>query len=634
MVENKYKYLSQIDTPEDLRKLKVTELPEVCKELRHYILNVISVNPGHLGSSLGAIELTVAMHYVFDTPNDNIVWDVGHQTYAHKILTGRKNKFDTIRKYGGISGFPKISESEYDNFGTGHASTSISAALGMAMAAYHKGNINQNHIAFIGDGSIGGGMAFEAMNNAGATKANLLIILNDNGISIDKSVGALKDALLRMSTSKQYNNFRERVWKFFSQNSDEQNKNFVLRQIKRNLKSSILDEGNLFEALGLRYFGPTDGHNVIELVEILSNLKNINGPKLLHCITVKGKGYSKAENDQVRFHAPGVFDISTGEPCSVTNTNTNQPPKYQEVFGSTLVKLAENNKKIVGITPAMPTGSSLCMMMDKYPDRAYDVGICEEHAVTFAAGLAEKGMKPYCVIYSTFLQRSFDQIIHDVALQKEPVVFCIDRGGLVGEDGPTHHGVFDLSYLRLIPNMIISSPMDEKELQDLMYTAQFVDQPMAIRYPRDRGQFVDWEKDFEKIEIGKGRLISRGEDIAILSIGPVGNEVQNAIKTLKEKGITPSHYDVRFLKPLDKDLILDACTNHKNIITIEDGTTIGGLGSSILEFISENNLTCKVKRMGIPDKFIDHGSLKELRKLCKIDKDAIVEAVIGMASQM
>lgn len=630
MVEKKYKYLLEIDSPEDLRKLKVTELPEVCKEIRDYILNVISVNPGHLGSSLGAIELTVAIHYVFDTPNDNIVWDVGHQTYAHKILTGRKKQFSTIRKFGGISGFPKTSESKYDDFGTGHASTSISAALGMAMAAYHQGNTKQSHIAFIGDGSIGGGMAFEAMNNAGASKANLLIILNDNGISIDKSVGGLKDYLLRMSTSKQYNNFRDRVWRMFSKNSEGPNKKFVLRQIKRNLKSSILDEGNLFEALGLRYFGPTDGHNVIELVEILSKLKNLNGPRILHCITVKGKGYSKAEDDQVRFHAPGVFDLSTGEPCSVPNAN--QTPKYQEVFGKTLIKLADKNDKIVGITPAMPTGSSLCLMMDKYPDRVYDVGICEEHAVTFAAGLAAKGMKPYCVIYSTFLQRAYDQIIHDVALQKLPVVFCIDRGGLVGEDGPTHHGVFDLSYLRLIPNIIISSPMDEKELQDLMYTAQFVDLPMSIRYPRDRGEFVDWEKDFEKIEIGKGRLITKGENIAILSIGPIGNEVEKAIKILNEKGINPSHYDVRFLKPLDNDLILEACTNHKNIITIEDGTIIGGLGSAILEFISDNNLKCKVTRMGIKDQFIDHGSLKELRKLCKIDKDAIVETCINLSN--
>ncbi|MDD4142471.1 MAG: 1-deoxy-D-xylulose-5-phosphate synthase [Bacteroidales bacterium] len=624
MVDSRYKLLSKIDCPADIKKLDVSELPALCDEIRRYILEVISCNPGHLGSSLGVVELTVAIHYVFDTPYDNLIWDVGHQAYPHKILTGRKQEFDTIRTLDGLSGFPKISESEYDAFGTGHASTSISAALGMAIAAAENGEEDRNTIAVIGDGSISGGMAFEGLNNAGASKANLLVILNDNGIAIDKSVGAIKDYLIKISTSTSYNRMRDRLWKFlFSSRKHPSPNYYVLRQIKRNLKFSIFKNSNIFESLGMRYFGPVDGHDVVNLVAILTRLKKIKGPKLFHCITVKGKGYTIAEQNQVRFHAPGKFDLETGKPIAST---VPQPPKYQDVFGETITKLADTNNKIVGITPAMPSGTSLSKMMEKYPDRTFDVGISEEHAVTFAAGLAARGMKPYCAIYSTFLQRGYDQIIHDVALQNLPVTFCIDRAGLVGEDGPTHHGAFDLAYLRSIPNMIVAAPLNELDLQDLLYTAQFVDSPYAIRYPRSKGMFIDWRKpSYDKVETGKGRVLNRGEKVAVISIGHIGNAVEEAINRLKEEDakVLPSHYDMLFLKPIDETLLREACENHQYIITVEDGTVIGGLGSAVLEFMSDNNLSRPLTRLGIPDKFIEHGTLPQLYKLCHIDAAAI-----------
>ncbi|MDL2228362.1 1-deoxy-D-xylulose-5-phosphate synthase [Bacteroidales bacterium OttesenSCG-928-K03] len=628
MVDSRYKILSKINYPSDIKQLNIAELPELCKELRQYILEVISCNAGHLGSSLGAVELTVAIHYVFDTPNDNLIWDVGHQAYPHKILTGRKQEFDSIRTFGGISGFPKMTESEYDAFGTGHASTSISAALGMAIAAQRNGENEKHSIAVIGDGSMGGGMAFEAMNNAGATNANLLVVLNDNGIAIDKSVGAIKEYFLHMSMSKSYNDFRDKIWNILSGNEAKRRQRRMLRQVKSHVKASIFDEGNMFESLGMRYFGPTDGHDVIELVEILTKLKNLKGPKLLHCITVKGKGYLEAEKDQVRFHAPGTFDLETG---NSTNEAKDLPPKYQDVFGETITKLAEENDKIIGITAAMPTGCSLNIMMEKFPERTFDVGIAEEHAVTFAAGLAAKGMKPYCAIYSTFLQRSYDQIIHDVALQKLPVVFCIDRAGLVGEDGPTHHGNFDLAYLRSIPNMIIAAPINEYDLQDMIYTAQFSELPYAIRYPRARGINQNWKKEnFELIETGKGKILTQGKDIAVISIGHVGNEVIKALKMLEKENITPTHADIKFLKPIDETLLHEICKNHKKIITVEDGTIVGGLGTAVVEFISDNNYDCKVKRLGIPDRFIEQGSLSQLYKLCGIDAESIASEIMKM----
>ena len=629
MVDSRYKILSKVNFPSDIKRLNVGELPDLCEEVRRYIIEVISCNAGHLGSSLGAVELSVAIHYVFDTPYDNLIWDVGHQAYPHKILTGRKQEFDTIRSSGGISGFPKMSESEYDAFGTGHASTSISAALGMAIAAKHNNEHDRHSVAVIGDGSMGGGMAFEAMNNAGTTNANLLVILNDNGIAIDKSVGAIKEYLIRMSMSKSYNNFRDKLWNLLSGGKARQRQRRMLRQMKRHIKSSIFDEGNIFESLGMRYFGPTDGHNVVELVEILQKLKKLNGPKLLHCITIKGKGYSEAEKDQVRFHAPGTFDIETGN--SIADAK-DLPPKYQDVFGETITRLAAENDKIMGITAAMPTGCSLNIMMEKYPERTFDVGIAEEHAVTFSAGLAAKGLRPFCAIYSTFLQRSYDQIIHDVALQNLPVVFCIDRAGLVGEDGPTHHGSFDLAYLRSIPNIIIAAPINEFDLQDMMFTAQYSDLPYAIRYPRCRGISTNWKKEkFDFIETGKGKILNQGRDIAIISIGHIGNEVIKALDILKkEENLNPSHIDLKFLKPIDEELLHQICKSHKKIITVEDGTIVGGLGSAVLEFISDNNYDCNLKRIGIPDKFIEHGSLSQLYKRCGLDADSIVAEIKKM----
>ena len=619
--------LNTIDTPKDLRKLKVDELPELCEEIRQFILEVLSSNPGHLGASLGTVELAVAIHYIFNTPYDKVIWDVGHQAYTHKILTGRKSVFHTNRMYHGISGFPKMSESEYDAFGVGHSSTSISAALGMGVASNLSNEKNRRHVAVIGDGAMTGGMAMEAMNNAGVSKANLLLILNDNGIAIDQNVGAIKDYLAKIVTSRTYNKIRDKVWLLLGGGTRYgKNSRAIVKQIGNALKSTILRSSNLFEAFDFRYFGPVDGHDVARLTKILNDLKDIPGPKLLHVITVKGKGYQRAEQEQTVFHAPGVFDKNTGEirqeKCK------DQPPKYQTVLGRTIVELAEMNPKIVGITPAMSSGCSLNIMMNKMPDRTFDVGIAEQHAVTFSAGLAASGYIPFCNVYSSFLQRAYDQIIHDVALQKLPVIFFLDRAGLVGEDGATHHGVFDLAYLRIIPNMIIASPINEEDLRDMMFTAQaLLPGPMAIRYPRGRGVMPFWKTPFKIMEIGKGKKISDGKEIAIITIGHVGNYAIQACKELMNEGIFPAHYDIRFLKPIDTVLLHEVFSNFKKIITIEDGVVTGGLGSAILEFQSDNGYLAEIKRLGIPDRFIEQGTIDELQHECGFDVEGIISSI-------
>lgn len=620
--------LSKINTPDDLRAIPEKDLPQLCKEIRQYIIDVICANPGHLGASLGAVEIAVALHYVFNTPYDKLIWDVGHQAYAHKIITGRKKLFPTNRKLGGISGFPKMSESEYDAFGVGHASTSISAALGMAIASKIIENNGRQHIAVIGDASITGGMAMEAMNNAGVSNTNLLIILNDNGIAIDKNVGAVKEYLTDIVTSRAYNKLKDKVWKLMGGGSKYgKNHRAIVRQVGNAVKSSILKKSNFFEAFNFRYFGPVDGHDVVRLTKLLNDIKNIPGPRLLHVITKKGKGYEAAEKDQTRFHSPGMFDKKTGEiieSCLPGKT----PLNYQDVFGKSLVELAQKNKKIVGITPAMPTGSSMNIMMNKMPERAFDVGIAEEHAVTFAAGLASQGMIPYCNIYSSFMQRAYDQIIHDVALQKLHVIMCLDRSGLVGEDGPTHHGAFDLAYLRSVPDIIISAPMNEHELRNLMFTAQLKNSgPFAIRYPRGKGLMPDWENKMQEIEIGKGRKIKDGKDIAVITIGTVGNYVVKIADKLKQQNYDIAHYDMRFLKPIDQNMLHEIFRNFRKIITVEDGTIIGGLGSAVLEFMADNNYSAKVKRLGIPDNFIEHGRIKELQEQCGYSPDKILEEI-------
>jgi 1-deoxy-D-xylulose-5-phosphate synthase len=584
--------LSQINSPKDLKKLSEEELPLLCKEIREFLIEETSQNPGHLGSSLGAVELAVAIHYVFDTPYDKLIWDVGHQAYAHKILTGRRDLFHTNRMYGGISGFPKMSESEYDAFGTGHSSTSLSAALGMAVASGLQGDRDRMHISVIGDAALAGGMAMEALNNAGVHKANLLVILNDNGISIDPNVGAFKDYLLRITEDQPVLHTRS----------------------------------NFFEAFNFQYFGPVDGHDVVQLVHRLMDIRYIPGPKLLHAITTKGKGFRKAEEEQTVYHAPGHFNKITGELIN-KETAGNIPPKYQEVFGRTIIELAEMNDKIVGITPAMPTGSSLNMMMAEMPNRAFDVGIAEQHAVTFAAGLAAQGMIPFCNIYSSFMQRAYDQVIHDVALQKLHVVFCLDRGGLVGEDGATHHGAFDLAYLRSIPNLTISSPMNEEELRNMMYTAQLPGAgTYVIRYPKGRGVMTEWNKPFKALMAGKGRKIRDGKDIAIISIGHIGNEVITATQQLESQGISVAHYDIRYLKPIDEDLLYEIFTQFDRIITVEDGTITGGLGSAVAEFMAEHKYKAHLVRLGIPDRFIEQGTVGELQRECGYDAEGIVRS--------
>ncbi len=623
--------LKTINSPADLRKLQRNELYQLCDELRQYIIDVVSVHGGHFAASLGVVELSVALHYIYNTPYDQLVWDVGHQAYGHKILTGRREEFITNRKYNGLSGFPKRTESEYDTFGVGHSSTSISAALGMAIAAKYKGE-NRKSIAIIGDGSMTAGMAFEAMNHAGVADSDLLVILNDNCMSIDPNVGALKEYLTDITTSHTYNKMRDEIWKILGKLPA--GKNFsreMASKVELSLKGMISKSSNLFESLKFRYFGPIDGHNITKLVDTLQDLKNIPGPKLLHIITVKGKGYSLAEKDQTKWHAPGLFDKVTGE-IYKKKTDTLQPPKYQDVFGQTIIELAEKNDTIMGVTPAMLSGSSLKFMMEKMPHRTFDVGICEQHAVTLSAGMATQGLKVFCNIYSSFMQRAFDQVVHDVAIQKLPVIFCLDRAGLVGDDGPTHHGNYDIAYFRCIPNMIISAPMNEQELRNLMFTAQLpsTKNPFVIRYPRGEGVMAEWRKPMEEISIGKGRKLKDGEDVAILSLGHPGNFVQAAIRELRTQGINPAHYDMRFVKPLDEELLHEVFIKFKKIITVEDGTIVGGFGSAILEFMAKNGYTAEVKLLGIPDKIVEHGSLKELYRECNYDAQAIVQTTIAL----
>ncbi len=613
--------LEQIHFPSDLKPLTTEELVALAAQLRQFIIEATSHNPGHLGANLGVVELTVALHHVFNTPDDKIIWDVGHQAYAHKILTGRRLLFHTNRKYGGLSGFPNITESEYDAFGVGHSSTSVSAALGMATALKLQ-NEKQQVIAVIGDGSLTGGMAFEALNHAGAERANMLVILNDNNMAIDPNVGALKEYLIDITTSYTYNKIKKDVWNIMGKHTRSRR---LVQQIERGIKSVLMKQGNLFEALGFRYFGPVDGHDIGYLTRVLQDMKHIPGPKLLHVLTTKGKGYEFAEKDQTRWHAPGLFNMETGELIRVASGQP-QPPLYQEVFGHTLTQLAEMNDHIVGITPAMSTGCSMYHLMNRFPDRFFDVGIAEQHAVTFSAGLAIQGLVPFCNIYSSFMQRGYDQLIHDVALQKLPVIFCLDRAGISGEDGATHHGAFDLSYLRCIPNMIISAPMNEIELRYLMYTAQ-ADKygPFVIRYPRGRGVTIEWELPFQKIPVGKGRTMREGNDIAIVSIGTAGNMVMEACQRLEDEGIQAAHYDMRFLKPIDEELLHHICLKHKYLITVEDNTIIGGLGSAVLEFASDHHYTVQVKRLGIPDRFITHGTMQELHRECGFDVASIVD---------
>lgn len=623
--------LKNILFPSDLKKLDLTELPKLSEELRQFIIDIVSTNPGHFGASLGVVELTVALHYVFNTPYDRIVWDVGHQAYGHKILTGRREEFHTNRKYKGISGFPKITESEYDSFGVGHSSTSISAALGMAKAAGFKKEDDRQIVAVIGDGSMTAGLAFEGLNNAGIEKTNILVILNDNNMAIDPNVGALKEYLLDITTSKTYNKLKNDVWNLLGHlNKLGHNYRKLAQQIDNAVKSILLRHSNLFESLNFRYFGPVDGHDVVYLTKLLTDLKDIKGPKLLHVVTQKGKGFKQAELNQTTWHAPGKFDKNTGEILKIT-TDEPLPPKYQDVFGHTILELAKQNEKIVGITPAMPTGSSLNMMMKEMPERTFDVGIAEQHAVTFSAGLAIEGMLPFCNIYSTFMQRAYDQVIHDVAIQNLNLVFCLDRGGLVGDDGATHHGVYDLAYMRSIPNITVSAPMNEEELRNLMYTAQLKNKgPFSIRYPRGRGVMPEWKTPFEEIPVGKGRLVRKGSDIAILSIGHIGNYVVEASKELAKKHIDVAHYDMRFVKPIDEEILHEVGKSFKAVITIEDGTIVGGFGSAVLEFMSENGYSINIKRLGVPDQFIDHGTPQELHRECGFDVEGIIKTVKSM----
>ena len=627
--------LSQIEVPADLRnKFQTEDLPQVSEELRQYIIDVISeIGNSHFGASLGVVELTVALHYVFNTPEDQLVWDVGHQAYGHKILTGRRAQFHTNRLKGGISGFPKRSESEFDTFGVGHSSTSISAALGMAVASRYKGETERQHIAVIGDGAMTAGLAFEGMNHAGFEKdANLLVILNDNCMSIDANVGALKDYLTDITTSHTYNKVKDEVWKLLGKISafgpDAQS---IASKVSHALKGSLLKQSNLFEALNFRYFGPVDGHDVVGLAKIMEDLKDIPGPKILHCITRKGAGYKfSEEGNPTKWHAPGVFNKETGEIVKIV-AKSPQPPKYQDVFGHTIVELAEKNDKIMGVTPAMPSGSSLNIMMKAMPERSFDVGIAEQHAVTFSAGLATQGLVPFCNIYSSFMQRAFDQVLHDVALQNLNVVFCLDRGGLVGSDGATHHGAYDIAYMRCIPNMVVAAPMNEEELRNMMYSAQLLDQgPYTIRYPRGNGVMTEWLTPFKEIKKGKGRKVSNGEEIAILSLGHPGNFAQEAIELLKDKNISVAHYDMRFAKPLDETLLHEVFNKFKKVITLEDGCLMGGFGSAILEFAADQRYYSEIVRLGIPDEYIHHGTQEELWADCGFDVNSIVASVEKM----
>ncbi|MDR0582660.1 MAG: 1-deoxy-D-xylulose-5-phosphate synthase [Prevotellaceae bacterium] len=613
-----FSLLATINSPSDLRKLTPEALSQLSEELREFIIYQCSKNPGHLGASLGVIELTVALHYVFNTPEDKLIWDVGHQAYAHKILTGRRDVFATNRSYGGISGFPKISESEYDAFGGGHSSVSVSAALGIATAAKMQG-IRRQAIAVIGDGALGGGLAFEGLNNAGVSKANILVVVNDNNMSIDKNVGAVHNYLLKLTTSVRYNQFKAKVWNFFGNNIIRR----MVQKFVSTTKIAVLRNSNLFEALGFRYFGPVDGHDIRQLTKTLQALKNIEGPKVLHIITTKGKGYKPAEENQILWHAPGMYDKETGE-----RLPSGGPARYQDVFGQTLIELAEQNPKIVGITPAMPTGCSLNLMMEKMPHRAFDVGIAEQHAVTFSSGLAVAGMLPYCNIYSSFMQRAYDQVIHDVALQNLQVVFCLDRGGLVGEDGATHHGAYDLAYFRCIPNLVIFAPMNEVELRNMLYTAQLPGmRTTVIRYPRGRGVGLDWKRPFETIPVGKARRLCEGNDLALLSIGDIGNKAVTAIARLAGENISVQHYDMRFLKPIDEAVLHETGKKFSTVITLENGTVNGGLGGAVAEFFTTHRYPAKIIRMGIPDHFVEHGSIAQLQAQCGFDADGIYRRI-------
>lgn len=632
------KLLAQINSPADLRKFDKSQLPNICTELRQFIIDDVSVYGGHFGASLGVVELSVALHYVFDTPSDQLVWDVGHQAYGHKILTGRRDVFHTNRLYGGISGFPKRKESEYDTFGVGHSSTSISAALGMAVASNHNQHPERQHIAVIGDGAMTAGLAFEAMNHAGSLQdTNLLIILNDNCMSIDPNVGALKDYLTDITTSHTYNRVKDEVWNLLGKMSQfGKSAREIVSRIEDGLKATLLKQSNLFEALNLRYFGPIDGHDIDHLVEVLSDLRDIPGPKILHCVTVKGKGYAPAEKDQTKWHAPGKFDKITGEIFKKIPEKP-QPPKYQDVFGNTLVELAEQNSKIVGVTPAMPSGSSMNIMMKAMPERAFDVGIAEQHAVTFSAGMATQGLVVFCNIYSSFMQRAYDQVIHDVCIQELPVVFCLDRAGFAGADGPTHHGAYDIAFMRCVPNMIVAAPMNEQELRNLMYTAQLdevqnLKQAFTIRYPRGEGVMPQWKTPLEKIPIGQGRMVRDGANVAVLTIGHIGNYVPKACELLESEGISPAHYDLRFVKPLDEQLLHQVFERFDKIVTVEDGCLMGGMGSAVLEFMAEHGYMARVKRLGIPDAIIEHGEQLELHRECGFDPEGIASAIRELAS--
>lgn len=619
--------LKSINFPEDLRKLKDDQLKQVCDELRQFIIDIVSVNGGHFGASLGVVELTVALHYAFNTPYDQLVWDVGHQAYGHKILTGRRNVFHTNRIYQGISGFPKRSESEYDTFGVGHSSTSISAALGMAVASRLKGEADRQHVAIIGDGAMTAGLAFEGLNHGGVEDSNLLVVLNDNCMSIDPNVGALKEYLTDITTSHTYNKVKDEVWNILGKISKfGPNAQAIAQKFENALKSAVLKHSNMFESLRFRYFGPIDGHDVNHLVKVMRDLRDIPGPKILHCITVKGKGYELAEKDQTKWHAPGLFDKITGEIFKPVNTKPS-PPKYQDVFGNTLVELAVKNKKIVGVTPAMPSGCSMNIMMKAIPERAFDVGIAEQHAVTFSAGMATQGMIPFCNIYSSFMQRAFDQVVHDVALQNLHVVFCLDRGGLAGADGPTHHGVFDFAYFRCIPNMVVASPMNEEELRNMMFTASRHNGPFSIRYPRGNGVMVDWKTPLKEMKVGTGRLLREGEEIAILSVGHPGNFAEDACNQLAKEGFYPAHYDMRFVKPLDEEMLHEVFSKYKKVITVEDHAIQGGFGSAVSEFMTDHNYSIAMTRLGVPDRFIEHGEQKELYDECHFDAKAIMNAV-------
>ena len=630
MEKTEFTLLNKIETPEDLRKLKVEDLPQVCAELRRDIIEEVAVNPGHLASSLGVAEITVALHYVYNTPEDRIVWDVGHQAYGHKILTGRKERFCTNRKLGGIKPFPSPEESEYDTFACGHASNSVSAALGMAVAAELEGKKDRHVVAVIGDGALSGGLAFEGLNNVSSSPNNLLIILNDNNMSIDRSVGGMKQYLLNLSTNETYNAIKFKTARWFNRHgmlNDDRKKGLI--RLTNAMKSAISHQQNIFDGMNIQYFGPFDGHNVKELVRILSQLKNMTGPKLLHLHTKKGHGYAPAEKDVTTWHAPGKFNPDTGE--RIVDNDPTKPQKYQDVFGHTLLELAKQNPKIVGVTPAMPSGCSMNIMMKEMPERTFDVGIAEGHAVTFSGGMAKDGLLPFCNIYSAFAQRAFDNIIHDVALLNLNVVFCFDRAGLVGEDGATHHGAFDLSALRPIPNLTICSPLDEHELRRLMYTAQLPDKgPFVIRYPRGGGELQDWRCPFEEIKVGTGRKLHDGSDVAVLSIGPIGNNVTRAIEQLKNenKEISVAHYDMRFLKPIDESILEEVGRNFKRVITVENGVIRGGLGSAVLEWMNDHGYAPRVQRLGLPDSFVEHGTVKELMHIVGIDEEGIKKAIL------